>query len=428
MELKSLNDSNFTTTQPAFGKDKDGKSILYFVSDRGGKGNMDIYYAQYNSDGTFSAPIALDANVNTEADELSPFYDNFTQTLYFSSAGFAGLGGLDVFSINGFPSAWNGSPHNLGTGVNSSADDMYYVLSKNGRNGFFVSNREGTKSLIGATSGDDIWSFKILTDVIVKVIFANKHDAGEQVLGGVGVSAFKRNTESEEDTAFKFIRRQYTEENEPLLFMVKRGETFKIAAQKEGFKDITAIFSVAADEAADTIEQVYYIDSLAQMERRKIKVGNFYFAFNDTTILDYYHQKLDTLYSILSANATFGLEVQGYADTVGTEEYNLKLSQERADEARRYLISKGIDSTRISATGYGEMMPIIHTDTAVMNMADSLIEAEGRARTRSVEFRLLYDERADVPVIEYNESELIDSVKTGPGYRIVSSRKRSKKR
>ncbi|MDX1684253.1 MAG: hypothetical protein R3275_03395 [Saprospiraceae bacterium] len=138
-----INMSGFSTTQPSIGIDRDGNQLLFFASNRpGGKGEMDLWYAPLSEDGEFGEPVNLDT-LNTEKDEWTPFLHELDQDLYFSSEGYLGFGLLDVYK-----SAWNNGnpdqPINVGAPVNSSFDDVYYLLSESGDNAFFASNREGS--------------------------------------------------------------------------------------------------------------------------------------------------------------------------------------------------------------------------------------------------------------------------------------------
>ena len=136
VEIKELNSETATTTQPAYGIDKENKPLLYFASDRGGKGGMDIFYAPILDGGKFGPIKNAGSEVNTPGDEYTPYYDMRSKTLYFSSDGRPSLGGLDVFKISGNPDAW-GIPYNLGAPVNSQADDIYYVLEGKWQEGIF---------------------------------------------------------------------------------------------------------------------------------------------------------------------------------------------------------------------------------------------------------------------------------------------------
>ncbi|HWB64996.1 MAG TPA: hypothetical protein VG603_15870, partial [Chitinophagales bacterium] len=105
-ELKSVNVEGFTSTQPALGIDADGSNILYFASDRKGAKGLDLYYAKIGSDGKLGSPVSLGQPVNTIGDEMSPYYDITSKTLYFSSNGHPSIGGYDVFKVTGTPGHW----------------------------------------------------------------------------------------------------------------------------------------------------------------------------------------------------------------------------------------------------------------------------------------------------------------------------------
>ncbi|MFK7951000.1 MAG: hypothetical protein AB8G11_25700 [Saprospiraceae bacterium] len=159
-----INEENTTSTMP-FVTVIDDKEILYFVSDReGGMGGTDIWYVTKEGSSTdfnFSLPINAGMGINTTGNEISPFYDKRSETMYFSSDGHPGFGGLDVFRSNGGLNTWD-KPTNLGKPTNSGADDKYYVLgsSKNKEYGYFISNRlEGTEKEY--TDNDDIFYFEM---------------------------------------------------------------------------------------------------------------------------------------------------------------------------------------------------------------------------------------------------------------------------
>lgn len=149
-----------TTTQP-WVIHQNGQEILYFASDReGGYGEMDIWYttrAIDSDDMDFTYPINAGADINTIGDEITPFYDLKNNTLYFSSNGKVTLGGWDVFQAKGALDQWEPT-QNLGSPINSAADEFYYVLKPSGKGGFFVSNRlYGAEKI--STQHEDIFEF-----------------------------------------------------------------------------------------------------------------------------------------------------------------------------------------------------------------------------------------------------------------------------
>ena len=149
----------YTSTQPAVRVADDGTEMLYFVSDRpGGSGGLDIWYTARLQNGDFKPAMHVNSGINTAGDEVTPFFDDSTRTLYFSSNGLPGYGGFDIFRSTENPDLSWTSPENLGKGINSGADDIYYSRGLDQTNGFMVSNREGGFPLNGIkTSSDDIY-------------------------------------------------------------------------------------------------------------------------------------------------------------------------------------------------------------------------------------------------------------------------------
>lgn len=155
-----INFPNATNTQP-FVVHERGNETLFFASDReGGFGGLDIYSCQRPLDSDefdFSFPQNLGEKINTGGDEITPFFDVQTQTLYFSSNGLISLGGMDIFQAIRSGNNWT-RPENLGVPYNSTTDDFFFILKKSGNGGFFVSNRLWGNAK-PATTHEDIFEF-----------------------------------------------------------------------------------------------------------------------------------------------------------------------------------------------------------------------------------------------------------------------------
>jgi len=400
VEIKELNSETATTTQPAFGIDKDGKPILYFVSDRAGKGGMDIFYAPMLDGGKFGPIKNAGAEVNTPGDEWTPFYDMKTKTLYFSTDGRPSLGGLDVYKVAGYPEAW-GTPYNVGAPVNTSADDIYFVLDETSKKGFVVSNRVGTKTIRGETASDDIWSLAVREDIVVAGIFALRTDPDKKPIDGVDASMYHV-----QGPNFEFMSNVLTTKN-PFYFTLKRGQGYKINGNKDGYWPSVENINIREDEERDTIYQVFLID---QIIKKKVKIENIYFEFDKSNVIDFYKEKMDSVVSVLMQNPGYSVEVQGHTDSKGSDEYNVKLSQRRADEAKEYIVSKGVAKERIMTKALGKSMPILP------NEKDGQDDPEARAQNRRVEFKIITDKPENAPDIDYEAGQPIDDTKTGPGF------------
>jgi hypothetical protein len=162
-----INRKGFTATHPNV-VSKNGREILYFASDRPeGRGGMDIWFVSRDAsadDASFLPPVNAGPSINTQNDELSPFYHTKNNTLYFSSNGFPSLGGLDIFSSMGTMSSW-GEVKNIGLPYNSPADDLHFSLLADGKSGWVTSNRifESEK---GVTTDNDIFHFSVKTTIL----------------------------------------------------------------------------------------------------------------------------------------------------------------------------------------------------------------------------------------------------------------------
>ncbi len=173
-----INVSGYTNTQPHVGYDPlTAREVLYFVSDRpGGKGKLDIWFCYIAGEDNFTAPENF-ASINSTSSDVSPFYHRTSNTLYFSSEGYLGFGGLDVFSVENDNGVWDTLPVNLGSPTNSSLDDAFYSLSDDEEEGYFSSNRIGSMYLSPEDEACcfDIYYFtKEPIEVSLKVLTFNK--------------------------------------------------------------------------------------------------------------------------------------------------------------------------------------------------------------------------------------------------------------
>lgn len=382
---KSINNPNYTSTQPTASIDPvKGNEIIYFVSNRPkGKGGLDIWYFVYDKKRKlYKTPKNAGVKINTPKDELTPFFDNETRTLYFSSEGWGGLGGLDVFKVIGDNKKWT-NPENLGDPINSGADDIYYSISKNREEGFLVSNRKGGVSLKNSTCCDDIYTHKHTSYIHLFINGNVKEIAGSNTLNvdSALVDIYLVDKKYEEPVLIKTIP---TDKNGYYKTSLEAGQEYKLVARKTGYINTTAstVINTKNESQDKTFESNF---SLAKVSAKAITIENINYEFDRSDLTKSSTVTIDTtIYEIMVLNPDIIVEISSHTDDKGSEEYNMKLSQKRAESVVNYLISKGIARERLKAQGYGESMPV-----APNRNKDGSDSPEGRAKNRRTEFKII---------------------------------------
>lgn len=254
-------DENGMTTQP-YVIHKGNSEILFFTSNRkGGRGGMDIWMssrAKNKENSDFEAPMNLGSIINTEGDEVTPFYDDEEQMLYFASNGRATMGGLDIFKSYGSLQYWT-SPQNMGAPFNSEADDWYFVKNKSKTGGFFVSNRVyGMEKF--SSRDDDIYSF-ININHKEQLISGRVFDKNSKsLLENVRLSLYeKRQTD---DSDLRLLSSVVCTEGS-YQFTILPQKTYTIEVEKDGFRIGNAVFSTKDSLKNETRD--FYLERYAQL-------------------------------------------------------------------------------------------------------------------------------------------------------------------
>lgn len=329
-----------------------GNQVLFFVSDMdGGYGGDDIYYSTIRGD-DFSSPVNLGPVINTHRDEVTPFYKE--GILYFSSTGFPGLGGFDIFS-----SAWDGStwstPKNLGHNYNTSLDDLYFRMNESGTLGFLISNRpdKDKRNLKGPTCCDDIY-FITIRDLVIDLLAFVEDDKGPlneatmeildlSVEGGVPDA--KSNS-----TGNKFN------------FLLESDHNYIVITTRDGYFPDTFSFNTVGILDDYTVKKTVKLKSKPVEEEetelayinQPIRLSNIYYEYDDDKIIPESEPSLEYLASLMKEHPDMIIELSSHTDSRGLSNYNQQLSQRRAESARVWLLDAGIEEGRIKAVGYGE--------------------------------------------------------------------------
>ena len=325
-----VNDSITATGHPAVSAD--GR-YLYFTSDMpGGYGGLDIWRIDIRDRvGTLHN---MGPQINTQGNEMFP-YSRTDSLFYFSSDGHPGFGGLDIFRarLNSTGDFWN--IENMGLPVNSSGDDFGITFGE-GENGFFSSNRGDARGY------DHIYSFE-LPDLHVTlsgyVVDRDDEPVSGAIIRIVGDDGTNRKEIARDDGSFRFN--------------LGRGVKYVMKAGAAGYLNVREEFeSDTEEEDAD-----YEIDFILSAVNKPQVVENVFYDFDKSTLRPESKEALDEIVTILNENPNVIIEMGSHTDRKGSEEYNIALSQRRAQSVTDYLEQSGISSDRLVPMGYGKSQP-----------------------------------------------------------------------
>lgn len=331
IDMLPFNSKEFSTSNPSLSRD--GKT-LYFSSDRTGSlGGVDIWKVAINVDGTYGEPQNLGNKVNTEGNESFPFIADDNKTLYFSSAGKQGLGGLDVYKVD----LSNGTDAvNLGTPVNTEKDDFAFTFNGVKGAGFLSSNRNGN---------DDIFSVSPICGVDVLVAVTNAKTGA--ILSNASVSIL--------DDKKNVIATEMSNSKGEVTYRVECDKPYVVQASKDGFEGNTFAVNKSKGPTAKVDAALNPIEDI--IKTTEVVLNPIYFEYDKSNITREGAFELDKLVQVMQTNKNMVIMAKAHTDNRGTEKYNERLSDRRAKSTRQYVISKGIDASRISAKGMGELEP-----------------------------------------------------------------------
>ena len=325
-----VRDSVTATGHPAVSSN--GK-YLYFTSDMpGGYGGLDIW--RIDIDDRVGTLVNMGPQINTAGDEMFP-YSRTDSLFYFASNGHPGFGGLDIFraKLNSTGDYW--SVENMGLPMNSSGDDFGITFGQ-GESGFFSSNRGDARGY------DHIYSFE-LPDLKI-TISGYVLDKDEEPVPGaiiriVGDDGSNQREIARDDGSFKFN--------------LGLGVRYVMKAGAPGYLNVKQEFeSDTAEEDAD-----YSIDFILAAINKPQVVENIFYDFDKATLRPESKEALDEIVTMLNENPNVTIEMGSHTDRKGSDEYNIALSERRAQSVIDYLIAAGISEDRLSPKGYGESVP-----------------------------------------------------------------------
>ncbi len=330
-------------------------NVMYFASDMpGGYGQSDIYLVRRGADGQWGKPENLGNVINTEGNEMFPFYDEEGGYLFFAGDGHPGLGGLDVF-VSKIGQGQYSEPVNLGAPVNTAHDDFGLIYKDNGSNGYLSSNRPGGKG------DDDIYGFSGLNRFKQQAVFytltgvVKDKDSGEPVSGAKVVLKDAQGKHIGEVTTGANGLYKFTDLSDPLGYVVSASkEDYDGGSgqvQRGDMVDpvITKNLFLQAQKPAGPVTAADYCST---------QISPLYYDLDKYFIRDTYKPKLDSIVAVMKAHPELRLYIGSHTDSRASKSYNIRLSKNRAMSVVKYLTKAGISKDRLDVHWYGESRPV----------------------------------------------------------------------
>jgi outer membrane protein OmpA-like peptidoglycan-associated protein len=339
-EPLSLNGENYSVKNPSVSSD--GK-ILYFASDKvGGYGNFDIYSAPIDENGSVGEATNMGQKLNTEGQEMFPFISS-NNTLYFSSNGHLGLGGLDVFFAR-IVDGKVGPVRNIGGGVNDYADDFAFSINEETEEGFVSSNRLAD----GKDMSDDIYSIKKLEPICDVLMTVTVRDSKTGlILNGATVSI--------QDSEGNIFGTKISNSEGVVEYIIECDVDTKLVGSKIDYESGSTTVAGTSEEEVSAELLLTPIEEI--ILANKVILNPIYFDFDKSNITAKAAFELDNLVQLMNKYKSIIISAESHTDSRGSDSYNLSLSDRRAKSTAQYVISKGIDASRITGTGKGESAP-----------------------------------------------------------------------
>lgn len=349
-----FNDKKYSTGNPSV--TKDGKT-LYFASNRPGStgGSTDIWKVEVLGGNKYGKPENLGKKINTEGRENFPYITDDNK-LFFASEGRKGFGGMDIFMIDLNKGT---DAINVGLPVNSPQDDFAFTFNNSKNIGFFSSNKAGKDNLYLATPICGVEAIVTVKDAKTGKVLAN---------ATVAILDDKNNV----------IQTTTADASGVATYNVDCDRAYVIQASKDGYLQNAFPVAKSRERVVNIAADLIPVETLIVGDVVQLK--EIYFEYDKSNITPEGAAELDKLVQVMKAKPNMVIMAKAHTDNRGSAEYNLALSDRRAKAMAQYVISKGIDSTRLSGQGYGESEPKVKCETCTEKQ---------HAQNRRIEFLIV---------------------------------------
>ncbi|GAB5418690.1 MAG: OmpA family protein [Crocinitomicaceae bacterium] len=370
---KNVNTKDYHESSACYSPDG---NTIYFVSNKpGGLGGHDIYITKKDEKGKWGEATNIGGVINTKYDEEGVYMHPDGKTLYFSSKGHTSIGGYDIFKtvLDKTTNTWS-APENIGYPVNTADDDVFFVISADGKHGYFTSTSQpeskGLRDLYVITflgpekpmvlNNEDNLLAEATAPIKERVIapVVEVKEAQLTILKGVITDFLSKETleadiEIVDNEANQVIATfKSNSKTGRYLVSLPAGKNYGIAVKKDGYLFHSENFDIPNTAAFQEVEKNIELKQLAVGS--KIVLRNIFFDLDKATLRPQSTAELERLIKLMNDVPTLKIELGGHTDSRGSDAYNLKLSKERAKAVVDYLTKNGINADRLKWEGYGE--------------------------------------------------------------------------
>lgn len=373
-KVPNINHPVYWDSQPSISADG---NTLYFASDRpGGQGRIDLWKSDRDPvTRQWKAPVNLGPKINTSGDEKCPFIHSDSETLYYSSNGLFGFGGLDIFYVRKDEKGNWKEPENIGSPINGEKDDAGFFASTDGLYGYFCSNDK--LKVNGKSIGKyDVYYFDLYKEARPESVAFLRGDVKTPEGNPVQNATVElKNLKTKEvtkavydSTSGSYVAAVNLKKHKDAVMITVKAPDYSFASEEVDIKNASLKNPPKpANLAVDKTEK-----------GKSFVINNIYYATGAADLYPASFNTLDEFADYLKMNPSMKIEIQGHTDNVGNDLANVQLSTARAMNVKKYLETKGIASNRVTAKGYGASKPIADNGSV-----------EGKAKNRRTEFLIL---------------------------------------
>ena len=355
--------TEFWESAPSISPDK---RALYFSSNRpGGFGGADLYVSYRQPNGKWGPAENMGPSINTAGDELAPFIHADNQTLYYTSDGLPGYGNADLYVTRKKNDGEWGIPENLGYPINTIENEGSLAVSADGLTAYYSSDR------VDSRGGLDIYKFALRPDIRpYRTLYVKGRVMDKKT--GKNLPSYVELTDNSNNKALMKVQ---TDELGDYFITLPTGNDYTFTVNRKGYLFYSELMELSKKAADSTYKKDIYLQPVelnASVTFRNIQFANNSYLLPNAGLIE-----LEKLVQVLTENPSLKVEIGGHTDNIGKPEDNLKLSTNRAKSIVDYLVSRGIDITRLNFKGFGSTQPIADNNTE-----------QGRAMNRRTTFTI----------------------------------------